>query len=147
MARVGWGLGEDEGQWTFPGFLGFLHFWVRCYDTVMEGRFSRGLEANSLQVGGRSSVRKQLWAAMTGRQACPCPIGTTAAQTHHVQMWAHSAVPRFKRNWKSECCATFPSYREVAWKTAMQCPCPTHLPASSVCQQSLVFLLKIVFFF
>ena len=77
MARVGWGLGEDEGQWTFPGFLGFLHFWVRCYDTVMEGRFSRGLEANSLQVGGRSSVRKQLWAAMTGRQACPCPLGTT----------------------------------------------------------------------
>ena len=40
MARVGWGLGEDEGQWTFPGFLGFLHFWVRCYDTVMEGRFT-----------------------------------------------------------------------------------------------------------
>lgn len=54
---------------------------------------------------------------MTGGQACPCPIGTAPAQTHHVQTWAHSAFPHFKRNWKSECCATFPGYREVAWKT------------------------------
>lgn len=85
---------------------------------MIEGRFTPRVGGKqSPGRGGRSSVRKRLWAAMTGGQACPCPIGTAPAQTHHVQTWAHSAFPHFKTNWKSECCATFPGYREVAWKT------------------------------
>ena len=117
MAGVGWRLGEDEGQWTFPGFLGFLHFWIRRYDTVMEGRFTPRVGGKQSPGGRQIQCEKKAMGSDDWGQACPCPTGTAPAQTCHVQTWAYGAIPHFKRNWKSECCATFPGYWEVAWKT------------------------------
>ena len=151
MAGAGWRLGEDEGQCTFPGFL---HFWVRLYDIVMEGRFTPRVGGKQSPGGGRSSVRKRLWAAMTGGQACPCPTGTAPAQTRHVQTWAHGAVPHFKRleirmlcniSWLSRSCMENKIPSAGGFCSVMQCPCPTHL-SPSVCHQFLVFLLQIFFF-
>ena len=152
MAGAGLRLGEDEGQCTFPGFL---HFWVRLYDIVMEGRFTPRVGGKQSPGGGRSSVRKRLWAAMTGGQACPCPTGTAPAQTRHVQTWAHGAVPHFKRleirmlcniSWLSRSCMENKIPSAGGFCSVMQCPCPTHL-SPSLCHQFLVFLLQIFFFF
>lgn len=73
---------------------------------MVEGRLTPRVGGKQSQ-GGRSSVEKKAMGGDDWRAGLSLSHWDRPAQTHHVQTEPHSAFPHSKRNWKSECCATF----------------------------------------